>query len=581
MEQTKAKKEKKYNYKFKLPGILKVAIAALVVLAQLGGITYIAMAAKDASLPIHYVFQFVGLFMVLFVVRHQRSAAYSVPWIIILLMLPVAGVIFYILWGRQSIFRRSRKFLNHYIRRTEKLVPSGQESLSQLPHLKEMQNLRAPVIPIEMQNVPPGLKLREFASEQNIPKAYYQLPLSTRLLTNWGFPLYQGQILEYFPNGESQFTAMFEDLKNAKNFILAEYYIINEGKIWETFRDICIQKAKEGVEVRLLYDDFGCAPRLTYGMLQPLIDAGVDVRAFNPILRYTSRMYINYRNHQKLCIIDGDVSYLSGTNLADEYANIYPKHGHWKDCALKITGAATWAATNQFFMMWRLAGGEEPLRLKDYMPPNDLFPQLLPPTDLSEPPQTLSESIRNQNPDAHMIPFWDGPVNNPHNIGEQLYISVINEAKSRLYITTPYFVVDEKMLSALSRSAASGVDVRILMPGIADKKSVNIATKSFYEELLRNGVRVFEYTPGFNHDKTVVADGTLAVTGSLNFDFRSFNLNYENGALLYKEPVIQDMERDLLNSFELSNEVNLEMWMQRPWYTRMLQSIVRIFSPLI
>ena len=292
------KQEKKYNYRFKLPGILKVVIAALVLLAQVGGITYIAMQAKSASLPIHYIFQFIGLFMVLFVVRHQRSAAYSVPWVIILLMLPVAGVIFYVLWGRQSIFRRSRKFLNHYIKRTEKLIPTGQESLAQLPGLQPMENLRAPIIPIEMQNVPPGLTLREFASEQNIPKAYYDLPLSTRLLTNWGFPLYQGQILQLLPErrkpvrGDSSRTCARPKTSSSPSTTSS-----TRARSGDLPRHLH-PKAKEGVEVRLLYDDFGCALRLTGGMLQPLLDAGVEVKAFNPILRYTSRMYINYRNHQ-------------------------------------------------------------------------------------------------------------------------------------------------------------------------------------------------------------------------------------------------------------------------------------------
>ncbi|MDO5734297.1 MAG: phospholipase D-like domain-containing protein [Eubacteriales bacterium] len=602
MKQEKAKK--RYFYLRKIPGQLRLLLAAVVILAQIGLVFYFAMTMRAKALSLHLALQVLGVLMAIFVVRYQRSAAYSTPWIILLLLFPPVGVILYFLWGRQSVFNKSRRLFMEYLEE-QKAGPDAAKSLGQLPKLSKMPSFAAPLVPIRSQLIPPAIKLHEFDSEQDIPPAYYELPLPSRLLTNWGFPIYQGNNCQYFGTGEEQFEAMFKDLAQAKKFIFAEYYIIDEGAIWDEFSRIAIEKSLAGVQVKLLYDDLACAARISQVMLQPLVDAGVEIIRFNPILRYTSRMYINYRNHQKLCLIDGDIAYFSGTNLADEYANLHQPYGYWKDSALKIEGPAAWGALHQFFMMWNLAGGKTPEENSDYLP-SALNPLQMTSWDLlleddlvlaeggltargeelfkesyGQDYKLSAEYRRALNPHSQLIPFWDGPVNNPHNIGEDLYLALIATAKKSILISTPYFVVDEKFSTALCRAAASGIDVRIMLPGIPDKWTVNQTTKASYEQLLRSGVRVFEYSPGFNHDKIIVVDGEMAVTGSLNFDFRSFNLNYENGCYLYQHPVIKKIEEDLLKSISLSHEVCISEWLNRPFYLRILQEVLRIFAPLI
>lgn len=541
--------------------------------------------------------------MAIFVVRYQRSSAYATPWVIILLIAPAAGVILYILWGRQSIFKESRRVLKNYLE-SENYSQDSIDSLSQLPGLRQIPYYSAPNIAIKTQRVAPAAKLREFKSEENLPAAYYRLPLAARFLINWGYPLYQGNELEYFSTGQSQFEQMFADLRQAKKFIFAEYYIVNEGRIWDEFTSILCERRADGVEVRLLIDDFACAGRISRLMLEPLEAAGITILRFNPILRYTSRMYINYRNHQKICLIDGDIAYYSGTNLADEYANIYQPFGYWKDNALKVRGAAAWEGLRQFLMMWHLAGGSSPQDMLKYQP-SAKFPLRLAAWDslleskvidkhgrLTKTGQDYLEELygkeysdsaearRIAKPNSFVIPFWDGPVNNPHNIVEDLYLAMINGAKKNIYISTPYLIIDEKFTRALARSASSGIDVRIICPGIPDKKTVNQTTKSNYEPLLRAGVRVYEYSPGFNHEKTLIVDSKEAVTGSINFDYRSFNLNYENGIFIYDTELVVNMTEDFLKSVTKSKEIKLKEWLKRPIYQKFIQEFLRIFAPL-
>lgn len=597
-------KEKKYNYRKKLPGQLRLLLAALFVLAQIGLILYLYYHMRSRAIVLYILFQVLGVFMAIFVVRHQRSAAYATPWVILLLLAPPVGVSLYLLWGRQSLFNESRRLLKEYLS-GQREGPSAEDSLSQLPGLSRLPNFTAPRVPIASQRVSPAVQLHEFDSEQALPEAYYHLPLPARFLTNWGFALYQGTELQYFSTGAKQFEAMFSELRQAQKFIFAEYYIVNEGKIWDEFCAIICERRAEGVEVKLLIDDFACAGRISRLMLEPLVQAGVEIRRFNPILRSTSRMYINYRNHQKLCLIDGDIAYYSGTNLADEYANIYQPFGYWKDNALRLHGAAAWEGLKQFFMMWRLAEGEVPEQLSRYLP-SPTFPLCLTPWDVLvqdgvvAPDGRLSrrghqflreaygrhyedsaEARRIRDPQSFIIPFWDGPVNNPHNIGEELYLSMISSANEHIFINTPYLVVDETFSSALARAAASGIDVRIMTPGIPDKKTVYATTRANYEKLLRAGVRIFEFSPGFNHDKTLIVDQKMAVSGSLNFDFRSFNLNYENGVFIYNDEVISEMSSDFLNAQEQSREIDLQTWLERPLSQRFIQELLRIFAPLV
>lgn len=387
---------------------------------------------------------------------------------------------------------------------------------------------------------------------------YPESKLFAKFLYNAGFPVYQNTVCQYFPLGEDKFVQMFEDLRKAKDFIFMEYFILADGVIWQEVEDILIQKAHEGVDVRLLFDDFGSIIKAPNDVIKKLRSHGVKVYNFNPVLRYVSKLYINYRNHQKCCIIDGNLAYTGGTNLADEYANLYPRFGHWKDSAIRLEGDAVRGLTTMFLIMWESESNRQE-DYEKYMPREKLYP----------------------NATGYFIPYWDSPLNNPNNPAEDIYRSMINNAKDYLYICTPYFIVDDSMISDICRAAKSGVDVRIITPGIPDKWYAYVVTQSNYAKLMESDVKVFQYTPGFIHAKTVIADDFHAITGCVNFDYRSFHLHFENSVYICGDPVLKDIYDDFLEIFEDSELMDLETWRQRPFKQKAIEAFMRIFSTLL
>lgn len=320
---------------------------------------------------------------------------------------------------------------------------------------------------------------------------------------------------KYFSSGEAFFESLIKDLNDAQNCIYMEYFIIKDGYMWRQIEDILISKAKSGVDIRIIFDDMGSIEQISKREMRRLKKQGVKIKTFNPFIPVLSTV-TNNRDHRKMCVIDSKIAYIGGVNIADEYINKKAKFGYWKDSAIRLYGEG--AYTNELFF----------LTLWEYI---------------------TKEKIRNPKPTYDTLdkgiyqPYTDSPMDSEP-IGENIYLNIITNAKKYVYISTPYFIVSDEMMRAITNASKCGVDVRIIVPHIPDKRTVNQVTKSSYSRLISAGVKVYEYEKGFNHSKLVIADDEIATVGSVNFDFRSFYLSFENGVVIYDSPVISDIYND-------------------------------------
>lgn len=507
-------------------GTIRLAVVVIAIIAQLMLFAFFAILLRQYAIYAYVFFEVIGLLVAVTLVDKNKNAAYTIAWIIIILTMPVFGSVIYFMWGRSGT--NSRKSRN--IRRILS------ESISRFTHNPELRQ-----------------ELQERYPDCNKVSVY---------LEKEGFPLYKNTQCRYYTLGEWQYEAMIEDLKNAHKFIFLEYYILSKGRLWDRIYAILKEKAAQGVEVRLLYDDFGSILTAPDNLIKTLKDDHIQVYRFNPVYRKLSRFYINFRNHQKIVVIDGNIGYTGGTNLADEYANIYEKHGHWKDTAIRLEGEAVYSLTVTFLQMWETESNQKEDYAK-YRPVIEL------------PPDNLYTD------NGFYQPFNDGPVNHPHNPAESTYRQIIYSALKYVYITTPYLVIDDNMTDALCLAAKSGVDVRIITPKIWDHWYVHMVTRSNYGHLLENGIKIYEYTPGYIHAKTIISDDKHAVTGSINMDYRSFFLHFENGVWICGDPVLNEIREDIESLFPICEEICLEEWRNRPFHTKLMQAFLRLLIPLL
>lgn len=503
-----------------------ITAAALFVL-QFIFLVYVLFSFNLFALSVYVIFQVISAITAIRIIYSQSNPSYKIAWIIMILAIPFLGLIMYLMWGRGRFPRRMKKHLTHLLTMTIPMYKQDTEAREKL--------------------------LTQHPGQQRV----------TNYLHQSGFPVYQHTRTEYYDLGDSFFPALLHELKKAQKFIFLEFFILARGTMWEQTFEILKAKAKEGVEVRLLYDDMGCISTLPKHFEQKVRECGIQVQVFNPVLPILNNFYLNYRNHQKICVIDGKVGLTGGVNLADEYINKVEAFGHWKDSGLLLEGDGVWSLTVMFLQMWEytLSGVAHPEEnYQKYMPEPVSF-------------ATLSKGF--------VQPFCDGPLNNPNNPAEMTYMQMINNAKKYIYFTTPYLVLDNEMVTALGLAAASGVDVRIITPGIPDKKYVYLATQSFYGKLLAAGVRIYEYTPGFIHAKNVVSDDETAIVGTINMDFRSFYLHFENAVWLCGTDTVQKVKADFLQTLESCTEVHYENWAKRPLRQRFIQTILNAFSPML
>ena len=471
-----------------------------------------------------YVFcTILSVIVVMIIVNNRLNPAYKIAWLIPITLFPIFGGLFYLLFGSDQT---KKKFLNEML----PILNTMNVQLTQEP--KPMQAIKA---------------IDKRASNQ----AHY--------IAEYAFcPLYQNTISEYLNLGERKFERLIEELKKAKHYIFLEYFIIEEGKMWNTILDILKEKVAEGVDVRLIYDDFGCLLLLPPGYDKYLESLGIKCCVFNrfiPLL--TLRM--NNRDHRKICVIDGHTAFTGGINLADEYINAINKHGHWKDTALMLKGEAVWSFSVMFLTMW------------DYLRKTN--------TDYEafRPHVHHKETFDS---DGFVQPYTDCPLDNEL-VVENVYLNLINNAKDYVYINTPYLILDQEMITALSQAAKRGVDVRILTPHHGDKWYVHSVTRANYWVLIDDGVKIYEYTPGFVHAKSFVADDEYAIVGTINLDYRSLYLHYECAVWLYQTKSILDIRDDYLETLNISQRITHDDYLAIPWYKKIVFAFLRIFAPLM
>ena len=371
-----------------------------------------------------------------------------------------------------------------------------------------------------------------------------------------GFPVCDCTETTYFSDGNEMLTSLLREIDDAKKYIFLEFFIIEEGYFWDAILQALKEKAKVGVDVRIIYDDIGCLLRLPSDYPQTLSQYGIRCKVFNRFRPFLTSLQ-NNRDHRKIIVIDGKVAYTGGINLADEYLNKRVLFGKWKDNAVLLRGLGAWSFTVMFLQMWKFLDGSSE-SISDFYPSGSNI----------EAPQS-----------GWVQPYCDSPMDKEH-VSEQVYLNIIEQARHYLYITTPYLIIDGSLVSTLKLCAKSGVDVRIITPSKPDKKIVHFTTRSYYRELLHAGVKIYEYGDGFIHSKMLLADDRIASVGTVNLDFRSMYYHFECGTCLYGTPSLIDIKEDFLSTLTHCYEVTEESC-KTNFVVRILQDVCRIFAPLM
>lgn len=464
----------------------------------------------------------VSFLLVLHVISRKDKGANKAAWIFLLLLFPLFGTLFYMLYNFQA---STRKFSKESIRIVEKYRKF-------YGFTEDAFDTAASLIP---QHFPQVRYLQKFA----------------------GYPVYGSTRTEYFSPGEKFFPAFLEELEKAREYIFMEYFIIQEGTMWNAVLEILKEKALQGVEVRIIYDDIGCFLTLPKNYSSQMESCGIKCVVFNPFRPVLSAIQ-NNRDHRKITSIDGKVAFTGGLNLADEYINVYEKHGYWKDSAVKVEGRAAWSLTLMFLEMWELCRKEDEIVER-------FFPWEI--------------AVGTGEEDGLVQPYADNPMDD-ENVGEHVYLQILNNAKEYVYITTPYLIIDDSMVSALCLAAKSGVDVRIITPHIWDKALIHMTTRSYYRELIHGGVKVYEYSKGFIHSKNFVSDDHVATVGTMNLDFRSLYLHFECGVWMYDSKAVYQVKEDFLDTMEQCQQILPENC-KGNLLTRLFQDFLRVFAPML
>lgn len=503
----------------------KLFIVALLIMAQFAIFTIPAMILNEYSLPFNTFFRILAIILAIYIAARPDNPTYRLTWIMLILVTPVLGSLMYFVFGAKKVPKALRvrdkqlnKTMNRYVTK-------------QVEIMKELKDEN-----------PNALKQSRYISKAS------------------QFPVYKNTRTQFFELGETQFEEMMKQLKQAKQFIFLEFFIIDHGYMWNEIKTVLKQKVEEGVDVRLLYDDFGTATTFEPHYYKKLNKMGIKTKVFNPI-KAKLAIQMNNRDHRKILVVDGRIAMTGGINIADEYINKINRFGHWKDCGCLIEGPAVWSFTLMFLQFWNF--DEKAENKDDY-------------EKFHVSASTFDQYIE----DGYVQPYSDSPTDD-ENVGESTHINIINNATDYVYIMTPYLVLDQETKTSLILASKNGVDVRILVPHIPDKWYVFALTKHNYTELTKQGVKVYEYTPGFVHAKTFVADDKYAIVGTTNMDYRSYYLHYECGIWFYKSALIEDMKKDYIKTLALSQEITYEDCMKTKLPVRMIRAVLNLLAPLM
>ena len=494
-----------------------IAIILIELFLVFGIILYMSQIAPIIWVTLVFL---ISVATVIAIVNRSMSPESKVTWLIVTFV-PVFGPLLYLMFGERRLSKKE---------------------------LKQLQELNS--IAFHENN---GRQLH--LQLQETDKSAYGI-INALLHMDSNAEVYDQTDSQFFANGEEMWQQMLEDLKRAEKFIFLEYYIVDEGLMWDSILEILEEKASQGVEVKMLYDDIGCMVTLPGDYTVYLRSKGIDAHKFNKVIPRMTVAY-NNRDHRKILVIDGQISYTGGINLADEYINHIERFGHWKDSGIRIDGPATQAFTRLFLMNWYINRGE----ISDF----DQY------------------HLENQTRfgSGLCIPYGSGPKPiYKTKVGKIVYQNLINQAEDFVYITTPYLIIDYDLTEDIKNAAMRGVDVRIVTPHIPDKKLIQLVTRGAYPDLLSAGVRIFEYTPGFIHSKQMIVDDRFAAVGTINLDYRSLVHHYENAVLLYKTESIADIRKDFEGIFEQSQEIFSDT-INPTWYQMMIKEVTQLFAPML
>ena len=501
----------------------RVVLVGAAILAQVLALTIVIWRFSNYFVYFYAICTVLSIFVVLWILNSKSNYAYKLAWIIPIMIFPIFGGLFYLMLGGNKSSKRNKRKMLEIAKKMQSFLCQDLEIMKRL----EQEN-------------------RSAANQAVYINDYSNCPV------------YSNTTSEYLASGEEKFLRLQEELKKAERYIFLEYFIIDEGVMWDTILEILEEKVKQGVDVRVIYDDVGCLFTLPYGYEKKLEGMGIKCCVFNPFIPVLS-LRLNNRDHRKIAVIDGHTAFTGGINLADEYINAYEKYGYWKDSAIVIRGDAVWSLTVMFLSMWSFLrrNGE------DY--------------ETFKPSLNRAKSFMSN---GYVQPFADSPLDDEA-VGESVYLNLLGNAERYVYINTPYLILDNEMSTALSLAAKRGVDVRITTPYIPDKWYVHAVSRSNYDMLIESGVRIYEYIPGFVHSKTFVVDDMFAVVGTINLDYRSLFLHFECGVWLYDTKSVSEIKKDYLSTLEVCKSITLEDCRNVKWFKRLARTILKILNKIM
>ena len=496
-------------------------LAVLCILLEFAQLTAVFVFLRNQFWPVNILGWALQLVVLLYIINRDEIPEFKLPWILILLLVPVTGAFIFLVFSSNDASRKQR-------RRHEAVVESLRPYTTQ-------------------RSLPEDLKERS-------PSAYMQ---AEYLRSVAGAPCRSGTRTEYYALGDDAWPAILEALEGAKRFIFLEYFVIQPGRVWDSIHEILVRKAAQGVEVYVIYDDFGAIKYLPSKYYKTLREEGIRAIPANRLRPVFTKSH-NNRDHRKITVVDGTVGFVGGFNLSDRYMNLETVFGHWKASGVRLEGPAVQNLTALFIASW-----------------NTQTDETIDPAPFLEAAPTVQVAA------GYTVPFGDGPPPlYTDRVGKNVYLSMIFAAVKHIHITTPYLICDYELINALRLAAKRGVDVRIITPHIPDKKAVFLMTRSNYLPLVRDGVKILEYTPGFIHAKNFLADGDLAVCGSINLDYRSLVHNFECGVWMYGTDCIDAMERDFRETEKKCLRITPESAVL-PWWERLPAEILKVLSTLM
>lgn len=497
----------------------RTVVTALLIIIQVAWLAALLLRLGNSLPAIQTVLRILSLVAILFVIKSDMNPSYKIGWILLIAVLPILGGLMYVIFGNKRPTKNMREMLRAQLEKSAEYLGT-QESITG-----------------ELDGGAAGL--------------FQYLEGSA------GYPTAKDTTVRYYRVGEEMYADLIPELEKAEKFIFLEYFIIRPGVMWDSVLEVLKRKAAAGVDVRIIYDDMGCIDILPANYNTTLEGWGIRTMAFNRFVPAVS-LVMNNRDHRKITVIDGKVGFTGGINISDEYINVKERFGHWKDTGLMLKGPGVFNLTLMFLEMWN-AFNKDGDNYADFIPE--------------------SYVEKGGTDDGYVLSFSDSPLDN-ESVGESVYTDMLYQAKDYIYITTPYLAIDSELQTAMCMAAKRGVDVRMITPGIPDKKIVYRLTRSYYPTLLRAGVKIYEYTPGFIHAKSFVCDDELCVVGTINMDYRSLYLHFECGTLMYNNPEIKQVKRDDLETMEKCRKVELSD-MKTNFIGELFDSFLRSVAPLL